>query len=139
MNSGSSRVHALLSTWSGGTTFTSKSIQAELPDVSKGAISGFLNRAAHEGALTAVGKVGREISYFMADAALIKKMQIGRTAKAGSKPGRLDGQHRHRRFTTRKALSEQLLRIAADLEAMRLPLADVPTEDLLKELMRRQK
>lgn len=149
MRSTSSLVRDFLMAQEVGYTFTSKDLWAALKaaapssdiarQISEGGVYGVVSKLLRFGYLTASRTDGRrEWTYTMVKSPAAYATRL--TAGPGSSPGRGDGPHRrHTVAPTRQSLADRLFEIAADIEKLAPALDAVSTEDLLAELMRRQK
>lgn len=141
MQSTSSVVHAHLMASGKGYTFTTDGLYNTLsphhPGISRGGIGGFANRAVSEGALAVVGKDGRHIKFSLVDGSALANMVTKKTSGPG---GGHSGKRKPTVVTpTRQSIASALLDIAAKLELIEPDLTIVSTDDLLAELVRRQK
>lgn len=122
-------------------TFTPSEVCAALAakGVSKGGVGGFLSRLAKRDIILVIGRRDDEFVYTLPAHDQLREVRVNAVAGLGSQPGRADGPHKTRKLITRESVASQLLEIAAQLEQIRPSLEDFSTEELLTELMKRQK
>lgn len=129
-----------------GDEYTSTQIAQELGfdmETSWGAVSGYFNRAMRFGGLSLVEQRGKLFIFRQEEK--LKEMRVRKIPGAGSQKGRGDGSHtRAKPPASLETLRDRLLEIAATLEKLsQIPktpdLRAVSKEDLLKELIRRER
>ena len=122
-----------------GYTFTAEQlyniVSAIDPEVTIGGVGGFCSRARSVGHLDAVSD-GKTYTYILKD---LDGLIVKRSRGAGGAPGRKSSGSSHLKANSVRSIQERLLELAAELENARSPLADYSTDDLLSELMRRQR
>ena len=114
-------------------SFTSRQLRNTFPNFSHGAISGFISRLKAVGAVTVVGTT-REFGRLEEQLQVVNLSEV--VIKENSTPSFGTGQNR-RGVTTRERLANLLIAIAAEIEGMKVGLADYSTKELLSEVSRR--
>lgn len=127
-----------LKTLNPGETFTASLLNSYYPDMSNGAISGFINRMKTIGAIRVV-KVTSGSNRVAETFEVTPDFDLASVYVKETYNGRKQGHANHVGTTDRKRLSELLLSIAGEVENMKGSLADYSTEELLKEVSRRVK
>lgn len=130
--SSSSRIFEYLKTLSQDAAFTSMMLVEELK-VTSGAVSGFLSKLNKAGAVKVVGRSDGNLVYVTVPDNFVK-VRIRTSTTQGSKKG-----HVHSGTPQVKRVSELLHQIADQVGAMKVGLDAFSTEELLKEVMRRQR
>ena len=111
--------------------FTSVDVGADLPNVSKGAITGLLAKLKRDGYLKQVGVQGKTLVYAKTELDL-KDYNIRNVHSVGGKAGRtMNG------VSKKERMVNSLFAIIEELENMKGDLSDFSTHELLKEIEKR--
>lgn len=113
-----------------GAEFTANLLEESL-GVSNGAVSGYLAKLKDGGHIRVVGRDGRSSIYQVVDLA---RAYARPSAGIGSRPGR-----HHEGVTDAKRAADLLRSLADQVENFKCDLASYTSEELLREVMRRQR
>ena len=135
----SSRTYELLRMFPSGRRFTSITLAQMLPGSGK-ACGAFLTRAHREGMIKVAGLEGRTVTYEMIAPSV--EFTVRGVPSAGGAPGRkVDGRrataYNEARGIKPKTISERLMELACEIEAVRPDISKFSTEELAVELGRR--
>lgn len=128
--SASSRILDYLKTLDPAAEFTSTMLEEQL-DVTNGSVSGYLAKLKSAGHVRVVGREGRSSVYKLVD---LSSATARGWSSTGSRPGRT-----HSGTTSAAKCAALLRQIADEVESHKTGLESYSTEELLREVMKRQR